>query len=103
MSVPDWLSHREPVPPRVLQDRIEALVRAVPVQQATPGQTLLAAAELALARLVRTAPADRTSALDLLAIDALVTYALEYATETPESLPAVSAEAMSRLSSVAAP
>jgi hypothetical protein len=102
VTVADWLSHRAPAPPRVLQERVADLVRAVPEPQGTPGQALLAAAEMALARLVRTVPADRASALDLLAIDALVTYALEYAAETPESLPAVSAEAMSRLSRVAA-
>lgn len=101
MTVRGWLSHRDVVPPRVLQERVEDLVRAVPEPQGTPGEALLAAAELALGRLVRTAAADRASALDLLAIDALVTYALEYAAESPESLPAVSAAAMSRLSRVA--
>ena len=56
-----------------------------------------------LARLAREASDDRATALDLLAVDALVTYAFEYAAATPDEIPRLSARAMSRLSAVAEP
>ena len=98
MNLRDWLAHREPSPPRVLQERVEALALAVPELPDDPAGSLLAAAEAALVQLARRSPEDRASALDLLAVDALVTYAMEYAAETPEELPALAERATSRLS-----
>jgi hypothetical protein len=43
----------------------------------------------------------RESALDLLTVDALVTYALEAAATTPGSLPELTTNAMTRLAAVA--
>ena len=43
----------------------------------------------------------RESALDLLTVDALVTYALEAAASSPESLPMLTTDAMTRLAAVA--
>jgi hypothetical protein len=103
VTIRDWLAHREPSPPRVLRERVEALVLAAPGHDGDPAASLLAAAESALAQLSRRAPDDRTTALDLLAVDALVTYAFEYAADAPDVIPALSARAMSRLSAVAAP
>ena len=101
MNLRDWLAHREPSPPRVLRERVEALALAVPDMPDDPAGSLLAAAESALTQLARRSPEDRTSALDLLAVDALVTYAMEYAAETPDELPALAERAMSRLSGAA--
>ena len=101
MNLRDWLAHREPSPPRVLQERVEALALAVPELPGDPAGSLLAAAEEALTRLARRSPGDRASALDLLAVDALVTYAMEYAAQTPDELPGVAERAMSRLSGAA--
>ena len=98
MTLRDWLAHREPSPPRVLRDRVEALARAVPENPADPAATLLAAAEEALASLARRASEERDVALDLLAVDALVTYAFERAAESPASIPDLSARAMRTLS-----
>ena len=103
MTVRDWLAHREPSPPRVLRERVEALALAVPDQPGDPASTLIDAAQAALARLPRDGAAERATALDLLAVDALVTYAFEYAASTPDSIPALSARAMSRLSSAIGP
>jgi hypothetical protein len=100
VTVRDWLAHREPSPPRVLRERVEALALESP-DQADPASALLAAAEVALARLARNASDDRATALDLLAIDALVTYAFEFAADRPDTIPALSERAMSRLSAVA--
>ena len=101
MNLRDWLAHREPSPPRVLQERVEALAREVPELPDDAAGSLLAAAEAALTRLARRSPEDRTSAVDLLAVDALVTYAMEFAAETPDELPALAERAMSRLSGAA--
>ena len=102
MTVRDWLAHREPSPPRVLRERVEALALEAP-DQLDPAASLLAAAEAALARLSRSAPDERATALDLLAIDALVTYAFEYAADAPDAIPTLSSRAMWRLSAVASP
>ena len=99
-QVRNWLAHREPSPPRVLRERVEALARAVPERPGDPAGTLLDAAEAALAGLSRQSADDRATALDLLAVDALVTYALEWVAQAPEEIPALSAQAMSRLSRV---
>ena len=103
MTVRDWLADREPSPPRVLRERVEALALAVPEQPGDPASTRIDAAQAALARLPRDGAADRATALDLLAVDALVTYAFEFAATAPDSIPALSARAMSRLSSSVGP
>jgi len=102
VTVRDWLAHREPSPPRVLRERVEALALAVPEQPDDLAGSLLAAAEVALARLSLAGAGDRATALDLLAVDALVTYAFESAAQAPDSIPGLSARAMSRLSGAAA-
>lgn len=101
MNVRDWLAHREPSPPRVLRERVEALALAVPQREGDPAGTLLDAAEAALAGLATRPADDRATALDLLAVDALVTYALEWTAENPDDIPRRSERAMSRLSRVA--
>lgn len=100
MTVRDWLADREPSPPRVLRERIEALATSVPRVDGDPAAALVAAAELALVQLSSCAPHDRATALDLLAADALVTYAFELASQSPDSIPELSARAMARLSAV---
>jgi hypothetical protein len=102
VTLRDWLAHREPSPPRVLQERVDALVMAVPEIPGDPAGSLLAAAEAALAHLSRLPPDERATAIDLLAVDALVTYALECAAEAPEGIPGISERAMTRLSFVGA-
>jgi hypothetical protein len=103
VTIRDWLANREPSPPRVLRERVEALALAVPEEDDDPAASLLAAAEAALTRLSRGATGDRATALDLLAVDALVTYALEHAAQAPDGIPVLSEHAMSRLSRVAPP
>jgi hypothetical protein len=87
----------------VLRERIEALALSVPADDANPAARLLDAAEAALARLSRCVADDRATALDLLAVDALVTYAFEMAAQSPDAIPGLSAQAMARLSAVAGP
>ena len=59
---------------------------------------LLTAAEAALRSVLNAGSDSRASALDVLAIDALVTYAFEAAAAEPERIPALASHAMSRLS-----
>ena len=100
MNLRDWLAHREPSPPRVLRERVEALALAVAEREGDAAGTLLDAAEAALAGLATRPSEDRSTALDLLAVDALVTYALEWTAGHPDDLPGLSERAMSRLSRV---
>ena len=98
MILAQWLDLRQPVPPPALRARIDAALG--PDLQVVSGdlaETLLAAGE----RLVRDLLADdatsRESALDLLAADALVTYAFEAASEHPIDLAPRAAVAMRRI------
>lgn len=73
-----WLDAREKAPPPELRERIAAALAEV-TAETVPGA--LAEAALACLRDTIAAPEERASALDLLAADALLTYALEAAAE----------------------
>ncbi|GJG88422.1 hypothetical protein tb265_36030 [Gemmatimonadetes bacterium T265] len=62
----------------------------------------LAAAERVVARLLREQSTSRTSALDLLAADALATYAFELAADRPDDIPQLAERAMARFAALAA-
>ena len=64
---------------------MEALGDALARGATETERVCLEAAERVLARLVDDDAATRQEAVDLLAADALVTYALEYAAEQPEN------------------
>jgi hypothetical protein len=57
----------------------------------------LAAGEARLASLLAERATDRASALDLLAVDALVTYAFEAAADAPATLERLATDAMTRI------
>ncbi len=97
-----WLRARTPVPPPQLIARIEAMTAGVAGRDAS-ADVFLAAAEAAMGGLLRDGCLTRESALDLLAIDALVTYAFEAAADDPERLDDRAARALSRVSALAAP
>lgn len=102
MTIRDWLSERTPSPPDRLRARIDdALGDAAnqPVSDAT--SVNVAAAEALLRDLLSRPSAGRESALDLLAVDALVTYAFESASTDPASLAAHADDAMRRLAALA--
>jgi hypothetical protein len=100
VSIQDWLDARRPAPPELLRRRIDELVRESGGVDDRPAATCLRAAERALERLVRQGDAGRAMALDLLAIDALVTYAFEAAADEPDSIADRAAAAMASLSRV---
>jgi hypothetical protein len=88
MTDSDWLSHMDPAPPEELAF---AMRNALSEGTQNPtAEALLAAAEHALDKVLRTDCETRASAIDLLTVDALMTHALEIASKdpnTPEDFP----------------
>lgn len=85
MTVSDWLDSRVPAPPPVLAERMRALLGSDADAAADEIHDVLAAAsERALRDLLARGDHSRAIAQDLLAIDALVTYACEAAAEAWE-------------------
>lgn len=78
-----WLDDRGPTVPAALRERMRDAVAALPVERAS-GDAIpraLAEAGIACLRAVLRARQGRAVALDLLAADALLTYACEAAAE----------------------
>lgn len=104
MTIGEWLRAREPRPPVELMAALEgALGPALNEDAANATATFLAAAERMLRTLVASGETGRPIAADLLAIDALTTYAVEAATETLDSLPDFAADAMARFANIIQP
>lgn len=98
MTVSEWLDGRTPPGPTALRARIDdALGAAAAGNSATATNACLAAAERVVEDLMVRDCTSRESALDLLAADALVTYAFEAASETPSELVQRATEAMLRM------
>jgi hypothetical protein len=94
-----WLAERSPAPPPRLAQRIHQAL-GVRVNASADGASALcvdAAADL-LRELLSRSATGRESALELLAVDALVTYAFEAAAASPASLTVTANAAMARLS-----
>ena len=102
MTIREWLAERTPAAPPRLRTRIENALadRASRLTTDTPAESIAAAEELLRDLFVRPT-AGRESALDLLVIDALVTYAFEAAATEPELLAARAGDAMARFSALA--
>ena len=101
-AVAAWLRERSPEPPGQLLARIDAML-AAHVADVEHGDALIAVAESAMTELLRDGCLTRESALDLLAVDALVTYAFEAAADDPDTLDARTTRALSRIAALAAP
>lgn len=101
MILDAWLDARRPVPPGALRARIDAALG--PDLHADSGgaaETLLTAGERLVRSLLVEDATSRDSAIDLLAADALVTYAFEAASERPADLSSRAATAMARIASL---
>ena len=82
MRLDEWLATRTPPPPPALQRRVREAVGAdVARDLAEAPELLLGAGERLLRSVLESECRSRAAALDLLAADALVTYALEAASE----------------------
>ena len=102
MTLREWLHDREPAPPDRLAARIDAVLgERADADKARASANCLDAAEELLSELAARPSAGRESALDLLTVDALVTYAFEAAADAPASLEATATAAMIRLAATA--
>lgn len=102
MTLEAWLDGRTPPPPPALGARVrELLVDDLDAGADEVPRRCLDVAERVLAGLLDAPAGSRGAALDLLAADALVTYALEAASEDLECLDEVGTAALMRLSATA--
>lgn len=92
MTVGDWLSARTDAPPPALAARLrEILADSLDQPAGRVPEACLAAAEATLATLLHGRRFARDGALDLLAADALMTYAFEASGELDPSADALEA------------
>ena len=98
----DWLRARQPAPPVSLRARIEALTAGASPSK-PPADALAEVAELAMRDLLRAGCEPRESAIELLAIDAIITYAFEAAADDVASLEARTRTALARIAALAEP
>lgn len=99
MTDPDWVARLEPAPPEELATAIR---NSLNERTETPSaEDLLEAAEHLLDRLLRTDCETRSSALDLLTVDALITHALEIGARDPKLLEDFPEQVMRRIASSA--
>ena len=98
-----WLASRTPPPPPRLAARLDSAVRHVTAgsPESMPRE-LVESASAILSDTLAQASTERngTAALDLLAADALITYAVEAAAEDCERFAALTDEMIARLSAV---
>lgn len=92
----DWLDSRSPRPPAALSARLAELAGDRACAEDQVSIVLLEMAE----QILRTIGNDRGAATDLLAADALITYAIESAAESRDDLESFAAQAASRIASV---
>lgn len=86
MTVRDWIERQlPPAPETLVRQIIAALGRDAEADESQTAELCLAAAGRALDALLSESRFARESALDLLAIDALMAYAYEYASYGPDS------------------
>ena len=101
MTLARWLDARRPAPPPALRERIDtALGRDLHTAGPDIPERCLTAAQRLVSALLDENATDRAAALDLLAADALVTYAFEAASEEPRALSGRAAEAMTRIAAL---
>lgn len=102
MTIDGWLDARRPSPPAALVARVRsALDESLGEDAAGAPEACLRASERLVHMLLQTDSTTRHSALDLLAADALVTYAFEAASEDPDRLVAIASDAMTRMATLA--
>ena len=103
MTVGAWLRERAPAPPQLSARVTQVMGDRMDRSADEASMACLDATEELLRELLSRPSAGRESALDLLTVDALVTYAFEAASGTPESLDAHATDAMRRFASLALP
>jgi hypothetical protein len=89
----DWLASRKPEPPPQLAGRLAEIVGDEAFNGASTADVLIGRGIETL----RSALSDRDGALDLLAADALITYAMEAAADDFATMDATAADAIQRV------
>lgn len=102
MTIGAWLREGAAAPPQLSARIADVLTDRLDEPFECAADVLLECAARQLAELVALPAAGRESALDLLTVDALVTYALEAASANPSSLSSHATAAMRRLGGLAA-
>lgn len=102
MTIGAWLRERASAPPQLTNRVIEVVGDRLDAPFENASDVLIESAARLLGDLVSRRSAGRESALDLLTVDALVTYAFEAASVSPESLSARAEDAMRLFASLAA-
>ncbi len=100
-TVGTWLAQLEPAPPAALLQRLrELLAEEVNRPAREVPEVCLAAGERLLDALLQSGSTSRATALDLLAVDALVTYAFEAAADDPARIVERATAAMQRIAAL---
>lgn len=100
-TVGEWIERLVPAPPPALHRRLADLIAASasrPVREVP--EACLEAGERLLDELLTSGSTCRATALDLLAVDALVTYAFQAAADDPTRLEERAAKAMARIAAL---
>ncbi len=100
-TVGGWFDAMQPSPPEGLRVRLAELLRPfahLPVEQVP--EACLEAGERLLDALLASGSTSRATALDLLAVDALVTYAFQVAADDPALLEGRAARALARIAAL---
>ncbi|MEP6764490.1 MAG: hypothetical protein ABJB66_09280 [Gemmatimonadaceae bacterium] len=102
LTVGDWFTSVEPAPPRALAAQLQTMIAADASRPASEvPEICLRVAEEHLQRLLTSGSTSRATAMDLLAVDALVTYAFEAAAGDASQIEARTKNAMSRIGTLA--
>ncbi len=100
-TVGDWFAAIQPSPPEGLRVRLTGLLEPFahqPVQQVP--EACLEAGERLLGDLLASGSTSRETALDLLAVDALVTYAFQAAADAPDLMDGRAARALASIAAL---
>jgi hypothetical protein len=104
VTVGERLAQRTPALPAPLDARLRTALRDRMGDPASGAyDALLSTAESLLAELLTLDCATRDHAIDLLAVDALITYAFEAAADAPHTLSARAVEAMGAIAALVSP
>jgi len=102
VTIAEWLKDRDALAPPELRERVrEALGSSLHRDAAEVPEAALSATEALLRHWLAADERARAGALELLAADALVTYAFEAAADAPDLLPARARRAMERIAALA--
>ncbi len=100
-TVGGWLAALSPTPPAALVVRLQQVLAPYLDQPAsTVPEVCLEAGERLLEALLASGSTSRASALDLLTVDALVTYGFEAGANVPDQLEARAVTAMRRIAAL---